>query len=236
MNNTKEHASLSYYGASNGYFGFKSLFGEIFNPENFTRIYVIKGGPGTGKSTLMRKIYSHFKELKVSTEEIYCSSDPDSLDGIILESEGGKVALLDGTAPHETDAKYPGAKDEIVNLGEGFDKKRLIANQEKIVALCKNKANYYKQAYFYLSLVGKIHLYISRLAEEKFDLSGARKLINRHFTLRSEEITPKKYFLSSFGAKGKKVLQPIKKKENIKIDGNGYTEELFTKIIYNVNY
>ena len=36
--------------------GFVSLFEELYNPYLDCRAFVIKGGPGTGKSTLIRCI------------------------------------------------------------------------------------------------------------------------------------------------------------------------------------
>ena len=50
--NNRDH----FFGACNSFHGFKSFFGEIFKRKDFTRIYVIKGGPGTGKSSFMKKI------------------------------------------------------------------------------------------------------------------------------------------------------------------------------------
>ena len=50
MNNT-------FFLGSSGPSGFKTDFGKIINkPEYYT--YILKGGPGTGKSTLMKKIAS----------------------------------------------------------------------------------------------------------------------------------------------------------------------------------
>ena len=45
-----------YFAASNSGSGFVSYFGEIFNPACFEHVYIIKGGPGTGKSYFMRMI------------------------------------------------------------------------------------------------------------------------------------------------------------------------------------
>ena len=45
-----------YFAAANTEKGFCSLFGEIFAPEELSWLYIIKGGPGTGKSTFMRGV------------------------------------------------------------------------------------------------------------------------------------------------------------------------------------
>ena len=110
----------TYFGAANGYGGFRSNFNAIFSPEELDKLFIIKGGPGTGKSTLMKKIKERYSS-SASIITILCSSDPDSLDGILIKKNGVTIGIADGTAPHVIDAKYPGVIEEIVNLGDGFD-------------------------------------------------------------------------------------------------------------------
>ncbi|AEG14142.1 hypothetical protein Desku_0525 [Desulfofundulus kuznetsovii DSM 6115] len=77
--------------------GFYSFYDYIIEPDA-TRIFVIKGGPGVGKSTFMRKIGEEMLERGYDVEFHCCSSDNGSLDGVVIPAI--KVALLDGTAPH----------------------------------------------------------------------------------------------------------------------------------------
>lgn len=78
--------------------GFYSFYRYILGQEDARRIICIKGGPGTGKSSLMKKIATHFNEKGYDIEFHHCSSDNNSLDGIVIK--GLNVAMLDGTAPH----------------------------------------------------------------------------------------------------------------------------------------
>ncbi len=75
--------------------GFFSFYDYIVNPR---RIFIIKGGPGVGKSTLMKNIGTRFNEKGYDIEYYYCSSDSNSLDGVVIPDLG--VAVIDGTAPH----------------------------------------------------------------------------------------------------------------------------------------
>ena len=168
----------AYYGAANGFTGFRSYFKEIFNPKDFERIYVLKGGPGTGKSSLMKKIKSHFKNERFSLDEIYCSSDPSSFDGIIIYGNSKKIAVLDGTAPHETDAKIPGAIDEIINLGEMWDRNCLMDSRNKIELLNDKKRKSYESAYEYLSLAGEFYNHILSVTNTIFDNNLADSIIS----------------------------------------------------------
>ncbi len=138
---------MDFFASANGYGGFKSYFGEVFSSESFDRIFVLKGGPGTGKSTLIKKIAKALENEKLNAELFRCSSDTKSLDGVIIESHKAKIAVIDGTAPHERDAVIPGAIDVIVNLGESLDQNVLSDSRESILALNNKKKSCYKTAY-----------------------------------------------------------------------------------------
>ena len=64
--------------------GFISLFDELYDPAEDWRAYIIKGGPGTGKSRLMRRVADELEQAGYTAQRVLCSSDPDSLDGVIF--------------------------------------------------------------------------------------------------------------------------------------------------------
>jgi len=78
--------------------GFYSLYRYILGQDEARRIICIKGGPGTGKSSLMKKVGGFFNERGYDIEYHHCSSDNSSLDGVVIK--GLNVAILDGTSPH----------------------------------------------------------------------------------------------------------------------------------------
>ncbi len=109
--------------------GFSTEFGKIIADENmFT--YILKGGAGTGKSSLMKKVAQHFEKSE-HIVRYYCSSDPSSLDAIVLTGSG--VAIVDGTSPHVFDPLVPGIRQKIINLGDYWDEKILNENAAMIV-------------------------------------------------------------------------------------------------------
>ncbi|MBE6645570.1 MAG: hypothetical protein E7612_09400 [Ruminococcaceae bacterium] len=172
-----EQPKSVYFAAANGYDGFRNYFNKVFIPQDFERIYVLKGGPGTGKSSLMKKICTTFQNKNYKCEAIFCSSDPSSLDGIILQNNNKKIGILDGTAPHETDAKIPGAIDEIINLGDYWNDKTLKSKKKSILKLNENKSYRYSQAYNYLRIAGCFADNIRRTVESAYKISEA-KIIN----------------------------------------------------------
>lgn len=87
-----------YFASANTCKGFVSFFDYIINDAK--RIYIIKGGPGCGKSTFIKKMGEELLEFGFDIDFIYCPSDMNSLDGIFIH--GVDFAVIDGTPPHVT--------------------------------------------------------------------------------------------------------------------------------------
>ena len=89
---------VCFYLGANSPGGFYSLYDELLRPEEARSIYILKGGPGCGKSSLMRKVGAAMEERGLTVEYIQCSGDPDSLDAVVIPALA--TAIVDGTAPH----------------------------------------------------------------------------------------------------------------------------------------
>ena len=145
----------AYFAASNSAKGFISYYEELFRTSRIGHIWAIKGGPGTGKSRFLHEVCESAIGDGWRCEYVYCSSDPDSLDGIILTKEGREsIALLDATAPHLFEPTCPGAWEDIVNLGQFWNSDALGARRAEIEQLNREKGDAYRRAYRYLSGFG----------------------------------------------------------------------------------
>ena len=162
---------LSFFGAANGYSGFRSYFKSIFDPDAYSAIYILKGGPGTGKSSFMKRLLTDLEPKVDVSEAIYCSSDPNSLDGIILRSGCESVAVIDGTAPHASDPIFPGAVDRIINLGDHWNEKILQDNRDSIKFITELKTQAYKHAYDYLNIAGTITEKVDTTINKAYNIS-----------------------------------------------------------------
>ena len=166
-----------YFAASNSAQGFKNYYPEVF--ASCELLYIIKGGPGTGKSTFMKK-YAHIaEEAGDDVEYYYCSSDPDSLDGVLIFGKDRTVGILDGTAPHVREPELPGVREEIVNLGECWDGELLRRQKNEIVSLCDRKSAEYKSAYRFLRSVGNLRAVCDGLVEESLDREKMKSAVSR---------------------------------------------------------
>ncbi len=146
--------SLHFFPGGNTSDGFFSYYNYITPKNKLEKIYTIKGGPGVGKSTFMKDIASYFESLGEQIEYYHCSSDPDSLDGILLKQK--KILFTDGTAPHIIDPVYPGVLYEMINLADFFDSKILIKSKNEIIKLTDEISDIFKSSYIYLKALKNI--------------------------------------------------------------------------------
>ncbi|SDC66225.1 MULTISPECIES: PRK06851 family protein [unclassified Candidatus Frackibacter] len=149
----KEGQVINLFPGGNTAQGFYSFYEYL--PYNVDRIFIIKGGPGTGKSTFMKKIGETMIEKGFNIEYHWCSSDNNSLDGLVIKEL--KVAFLDGTAPHMVDPEYPGAVDEIINLGRYWDRELLKEYTKEIKDLNDQIWGLFQRAYDYLATAKLVH-------------------------------------------------------------------------------
>ena len=146
--------NIQYFLGANSPQGFYSLYDQLIPIETASAVYILKGGPGCGKSTLMRTVAQAAEEAGVQVEYILCSGDPASLDAVILPTLG--VALVDGTAPHVVEAKCPGAVEHYVNLDSCYDPVALSGLRHELMACSAAYKSCYQRAYRCLSAAAQI--------------------------------------------------------------------------------
>lgn len=201
-----------FFASANSKDGFAGFFDEVFKNCNYR--YIIKGGPGTGKSTLMRKLGERAEALGHETEYILCSSDPTSLDGIIINDMG--VAVLDGTAPHMCDPTLPGINSEIINLGTYWNAKKLAPYAEKVKSLSDSQSSLYKKAYDYIGAIYKTRMIVKSYTKNAIDTEKAQSFAERFarkfrpVTLGDETVR----LYDSIGMKGYRCADGFHAKEN----------------------
>lgn len=150
--------------------GFQTRFGEVMGaPGMFT--YILKGGPGTGKSTLMKKIDRHFSEY--DRDIYYCSSDTRSIDAVVIEAPG--IAVVDGTAPHIFNAQLPGVAQSLVDLGTCWDKNKIAERAEDIRRCFAENARYHRRARANITALSAVNHGISEHFSQSVDYDKINK-------------------------------------------------------------
>jgi len=193
-----------YFSGSNSGEGFHNYFdGVVPAWARLTRYFMIKGGPGVGKSTLMKRVAAKAAENGEEAELFYCSGDPDSLDAVRLVKRG--IVFADATSPHTMDPRFPGAVEEIVNLGEHIDRNRIVKYRDEVETLTGKNKESYRRGYAFLRAA-------KALEEERYweiAVCVDREKIKKQAELmavrlgKREERQQRRLFLDAISCKGK---------------------------------
>lgn len=219
--------------------GFFSYYDYILEQGDANKIVVIKGGPGVGKSTFMKKIGQEAVERGLDVELMHCSSDNNSLDGVLIAEK--KIAFVDGTAPHIVDPKNPGAVDEILNLGEYWNEDGIRENKDLIINCNTEIGRTFNRAYKYLRAARALYddtKIINERAMSKEKLNAiSQELICDIFDrdgISIKEGKERKLFASSITPNGLvnylHTILPNNKVYKVKGQNGTGTEELLIKI------
>lgn len=131
-------------------------------PRSFGRVHIYnKGRSGHGEIEPDEKINAALTDAEIGTELIYCSSDPASLDGVYAPALN--CLVVDGTPPHTLEPKYPGAAQEIIDLGKFWDKDILRSRRDEIISLSDENAAYHRRCRRFLEASALLREDILRL-------------------------------------------------------------------------
>lgn len=144
-------AATRYFLGGNTACGFVSFYGGFCRgADDF--LWVIKGGPGCGKSSFMKTIGKAAEDAGLDVEYVPCSGDPDSLDGVYIPKL--RTGYVDGTAPHVIEAVTSGAASLYLDLGRFYDRIALRGERRAIEQLQTRYRACYRAAYERLAAFG----------------------------------------------------------------------------------
>ncbi|BBB89941.1 MAG TPA: hypothetical protein PKA28_07785 [Methylomusa anaerophila] len=124
--------------------GFYSFYHSLI-PIPGNRIFIVKGGPGTGKAKFMRKMGEALAGEGSDVEYHHCSSNNNLLDGVVLPEL--QVAFIDGAIPYIFDMENTGGVDEIIYLGEFWDENNQLLNKDQVLAHNSEIRNSFRRAH-----------------------------------------------------------------------------------------
>ena len=219
--------------------GFLSKFSSLYQPDGDWFAYIIKGGPGTGKSSFMKKAAEALEADGLNIIRVPCSSDPDSLDGVIFPEI--RACICDGTAPHVMDPEYAGDSSSVVNLCDCWNARALREAAPRIIESQKKNKLLLSRAGRFISAAGqllkdtyqtslqsvnreKLEHYCVRLADAEFGekaaeigretgvfLSGLTPKGNVQFDDTLHALCPRVILVEDdYGAAGRLILESLK--------------------------
>lgn len=189
----------NYYAGGNTAKGFHSLFDDCL--KDLQKVFILQGAPGTGKSTLMKKVGEYWAGRDYQVEYMHCPLDTSSVDGVIIPEL--KVGIVNGSSFYTITPRALGAIEEYVNLGEGWDSSKLTEQKDPILKLSMLAGNAKQKAYEHFAEALSIHdnwekIYIEAMDFQKAD-DLTRKLVSQFYgnmTLNKES-TVKHRFLGA---------------------------------------
>lgn len=138
------NATRSLFPGALGPDGYISCLDRLLADDSLRRVIILKGGPGVGKSTFMRRIHAALCPDGEPSTLYFCCADPDSLDALAVPHAG--LLVLDGFPPHAADPLFPGARDSIIDLGRCLHAEAMRPRLPHIRACMDDRAAAFRRA------------------------------------------------------------------------------------------
>lgn len=167
--------NVKFFLGANSNIGFKSYFRQLQGQD--LQLLILKGGAGSGKSSLMKRVFSFANERGHEIELIPCASDPHSLDAVIDHTQ--KFAIMDGTSPHVEDPLLAGVSAHIMYTGDLWDMKKLRSKKEEIAPLAEKISDCHKSATAYIKSAASLLSENLSYTEKFIDKQKADRLVKR---------------------------------------------------------
>lgn len=185
--------------SSNTSQGFRTFLPELL--QGVAKVFVLKGAPGTGKSTFMRLLGESFSDQGYEVEFWVSAADPVSPEGVFIPQL--KAAVVNGSLPSPIDPRYPGVTGEIIYMGDYWDKNIIRDHSQEIMVMCDEQEQHHRQASMILSDAAAVRDSIKERAAAYLN----REKLNHLVEQLAEEIldtgpAEKHYFASAVTAEG----------------------------------
>ncbi len=193
--------AMHFFAGGNTEKGFFTCFTNILREPEQKRMFYIKGGPGVGKSSLMKRVGAAMEAAGHAVEYYHCSSDPDCLDGVSVPALS--MAMMDGTAPHVYDPVIPGARDTLLSLGDFLDEEAMRPHMPKIRELQTEISARFTRTYRYLAAAGQVYRAATH-GEEKAERVATlcQELTEKYLPLRGGRGTLRTLYGTAYTPKG----------------------------------
>ncbi len=162
----------NYYAGGNTARGFYSLYDSCL--QGLERLYILKGAPGCGKSSLMKSIGYDWNDKGYDIEFLHNASDNQSVEGVLIPCL--KVGIVNGSGPQVIEPKYPGVVEEYINLGTAWDSNQLIPYRDEIEKLNAQIQKAYDDAYSCFSKALEVHDEWEAIYIDNMDFTKANQL------------------------------------------------------------
>jgi len=185
--------------SSNTSQGFRTFLPELL--QGVAKVFVLKGAPGTGKSTFIRLLGEAFSDQGYEVEFWVSAADPVSPEGVLIPQL--RAAVVNGSLSSPIDPCYPGVTGDIIYLGDYWNKNLLQDYGPEIVNMYDQQEQHRQQATLVLKRAAEIRDNIKKKAAAYLNLEKLHDLVGQ---LAGEILdtgpAEKHYFASAVTAEG----------------------------------
>lgn len=146
--------------------GFYTFIPELI--KGLDKVIILKGAPGTGKSTFIRLVGETMLEQGLEVEFWVSALDAITPDGVYLPQLS--IAVINGSLPESIDPHYAGIREQLINLGEYWDLEAIEAHRAEIINLVDQMEISQQQVYKHLKEAGRVKADIRQINAQNLSM------------------------------------------------------------------
>lgn len=136
-------AARFYFAGANTQSGFVNYFSDILPNTDNAKILYLRGAPGVGKSTVLKKLAAQWEKDGLNVTYYPCASDAESLDAVAA----GDFCALDATQPHALFCDLPRVEGLDLDLNACLDARMLASEKRELQRLSRLMRARYQRGY-----------------------------------------------------------------------------------------
>lgn len=145
--------------------------------QDLEQVYILKGAPGTGKSTFIRLIGEALSDQGLEVEFWISALDTITPDGVYIPQLN--LAVINGSMQISIEPRYPGVKEHLIHLGDYWDQAALAAQRQQIIAWVDKRIHAQQKADDLLKKLGRLKAEQRQLYSQQINPERISKLIKQ---------------------------------------------------------
>lgn len=181
------------FASSNTSQGFYTFIPELI--AGLTRVYILKGAAGSGKSTFIRLLGEALYEQGYEVEFWVSATENNSLDGVYIPQLGS--AVVNGSLPIPVDPAYPASQAEIINLGAYWDRKTVDYSHQIIAEQVENFKRHHANAISALRKAARLREQVKKAAAKHLNIAKINSMAEKIAAEIMDNHTAEKHYFAS---------------------------------------
>lgn len=153
--------------------GFRTFVPDLI--DGIRKVFILKGAPGTGKSTFIRLVGEALSEQGYDIEYWVSSLDPVTPDGVYIPQLD--AAVINGSLKIPVDPQYPQIREIMINLGE-YSEGIAAGDSRTVIELLDCIKASQEQTIRFVQAITEARQVIRHFNNSHLDMAAIQALIN----------------------------------------------------------